>query len=272
MTYQFTSGALYRMPTHFGPAPGPRQDPSGGRYNNVNSPKSLKVGVSFLTDTDALDALLPPRFEVLGEPVVNVEAAYMKDVIWLAGRGYNTLGVRFPARFVGDRDTAEGDFLAVLWESLADPIITGRDEIGFSKVFCDLPEPAWDFRSISCVASWMGFEFAQLQAGALEPVDVDPSETPTPQLHFKYVPGTGAPDAADAAYPLLSPRVQSQTKVLERWRGDGTVTFKKARFEDLPTLFHIVNALHALPIREPRGAVVSRMQGSEDFRDQQRLQ
>ena len=42
----------------------------------------------------------------------------MKNINWLAGRGYNTLGVRFPARYCGKRDQVSGSYLAVLWEKL----------------------------------------------------------------------------------------------------------------------------------------------------------
>ena len=32
-------------------------------------------------------------------------------------------------------------FLVVLWENLTDPILTGREELGFSKIYCEIPEP-----------------------------------------------------------------------------------------------------------------------------------
>ena len=57
----------------------------------------------------------------------------MKEIEWLAGRGYNTLGVSFPAVFEGEVDRATGSLLTVLWENLTDPILTGREELGFSK-------------------------------------------------------------------------------------------------------------------------------------------
>ena len=75
------------------------------------------------------------------EPLITVTASYIKEIEWLAGRGYNTLGISFPAVFQGEKDYASGNFLTVLWENLTDPILTGREELGFSKIFCDLPEP-----------------------------------------------------------------------------------------------------------------------------------
>ena len=63
---------------------------------------------------------------------MTVAATYMKEIAWLAGRGYNTLGVSFPATFTGEEDEVTGNFLTVLWENLTDPIITGREELGFA--------------------------------------------------------------------------------------------------------------------------------------------
>ena len=84
---------------------------------------------------------MPEHFEVGAEPVVSVSASYMTEIEWLAGRGYNVLGVSFPAIFNGERDRAEGGLLTVLWENLCDPILTGREQLGFSKIYCELPEP-----------------------------------------------------------------------------------------------------------------------------------
>jgi len=78
----------------------------------------------------------------------------MKEIEWLAGRGYNILGVTFPAVFKGKEDTARGPFLTVLWENLADPIITGREELGFSKIYCELPEPRISRGEAHAVAGW----------------------------------------------------------------------------------------------------------------------
>jgi len=42
-----------------------------------------------------LKEFLPPGFELMGEPVVTVFETYIKEIDWLAGRGYNVLGVNF---------------------------------------------------------------------------------------------------------------------------------------------------------------------------------
>ena len=53
---------------------------------------------------------------------------------------------RHPAeRFTGKHDRATGRLLAVVWENLADAIISGRDETGWPKIYADIVEPRfWD--------------------------------------------------------------------------------------------------------------------------------
>ena len=271
MGYTFEPGRRYRMPTHFGPSLGPRQRVDGSRWDGRDSPHATRVWVSYLTDAAALDALLPPRFELGERPLVTVDATYMTAIDWLAGRGYNTLGVRFPVRFHGDEETVDGSLLAVLWENRADPIITGREELGFAKVYGELPPFALsdDGHQVACQGAWDGFVFVDLtvRALALEAV-ADPGVPPPPTLHYKYVPRTGAPGEADACYATLTPVETPNRRVLRRWSGVGEVAFHEATWEQLPTLVNIVNALAALPVREYVGAGMIETVGGKDLGDQ----
>ena len=60
-------------------------------------------------------------------------------------------------------------------------------------------------------------------------------------------------------------------KVTEHLVGDGTVTWNKARWEDLPTMYNIVNTLADLEIVEYRGASLTRAVGGKDISDQRIL-
>ena len=75
-------------------------------------------------------------------------------------------------------------------------------------------------------------------------------------LHYKYMPRTGAWGEADAAYVTLTPAATLQRVEQGVWRGQGTVQFHRATWEDLPTQYTIVNAFHQLEIKEYRGATV----------------
>ena len=279
--YSFLPGQMYRMPTHFGPATGPRQGPDGRKFDEENKqwPKQTDWVVSFLSNADQLASLCPEGFSLAGEPVVTVSLTDMRGIPWLAGRGYKMLGVSFPVVFEGKEDRAMGPFLTVLWENLADPIQSGREELGFSKVYCELPDP-WEYRGTTrFAASWLGFTFLDMQLEDMEavPLDAAPSAPSTDpdvllgMLHYKYMPRTGEWGTADVSYPVLTPAANPNVQVTEVLQGEGTVAFHEARWEDMPTQYMIVNAFAALEVKEYRGAMIRHYHGSKDLSDQRIL-
>ncbi len=196
-----------RMPYGFGPSPGPRQGPDGRPFDWSDTPRRRAVSVGFLTDAEVLSELLPPGFAVAGDPVVTVEVQYFAELEWLAGRGYNTLGVKFPAAFKGERDEVSGLFLACSGENLADPILTGRDELGFAKLYADIAEPRV-FRGVETHgASWLGHRFLDIEVREI--VDAEPAPAvggaTGGTLHYKYVPATGDRAGCDLAYACHTP-------------------------------------------------------------------
>lgn len=276
MSYEFEPGKMYRMPTHFGPSLGPRQGPGGQVYENVTSPSRFSCSVSFLTDGDQLALLLPPRFELDGDPVVTVTAANITNIEWLAGRGYNTLGVTCPVVFHARDGDTHGNHLLVLWENLADPIITGREELGYPKVYCELPDLDSDGTVVDSSAAWLGHEFFKMKAErrhVLDPAELaDFARAQKGVLTYKYMPRTQAWGESDAEYVTFTPPADLTTQLKDAWRGDGTLSFERSAWDDLPTLYAIVNSLASLPIREWRGALVQRLVGATDYRPQQVLQ
>ena len=279
MPYSLKPKTMYLMPTHFGPMSGPRQGPGGemGAFG-VDERKSRTYAVSFLSERKQLEALAPPGFEVVGEPVVTVAQTHMTGIDWLAGRGYSTLGVTFQARFSGTRDRATGPLLLVLWENLTDPILTGREQLGFSKIYCELPEPVIHAGETQCTASWLGFRFMDMRLTNMVEAEAPAAAPAAPPddgslkgtLHYKYVPKTGDWGEADAEYAVLSP-LNPPVGAPTRWQGEGSVTFQRARWEDLPTQYMIVNALHELEVKENRGATIEHRVGGRDLIDQRIL-
>jgi len=71
---------------------------------------------------------------------------------------------------------------------------------------------------------------------------------------------------------VLTPSGGSNEVVKEMWRGEGTVQFHKATWEDLPTMSHIVNVLKNLEAKEYRGAMMVKSVGGKDLSDQRILQ
>jgi hypothetical protein len=277
MPYQFDPDQMYRMPTHFGPRTGPRRGPDGRKFQCRDNPYSTSFSLSFLSSPAQLERLLPPGFLLDGEPVVTVSASYMTEIEWLAGRGYNTLGLSFPVRYEGEVDRVSGNFLTVLWENLTDPILTGREEIGFSKIYCELPAPTSLRGRHHIIASWLGFKFLDLYVEDLreqsreEINQLTSSQSGAGTLHYKYMPRTGEWGTADAAYAVLTPAETPNRRVLERHVGAGRLQFHQARWEDMPTQYNIVNAFADLDIHEYRGASLIKTVGGKDLSDQRIL-
>ena len=272
---------MYMMPTHFGPMCGPRQGPGGKKFAfNPDKRKRTTLTVSFLTNANQLQKFLPPGFELAGEPVVTVFEGFMKEIDWLAGRGYNVLGVNFPVVYQGQKDRAVGPFLTVLWENLTDPILTGREQLGFSKIYCELPEPVVYNGETHCTASWMGFRFLDIKLTQMK--EVAPADYPPPPslptdgvlsgtIHYKYIPRTGEWGKEDVAYAVLSPAPEKPTPPQFLMRGEGTIEFHRARWEDLPTQYMVVNAFSSLEIKEYRGASIEHSVGGSSLSNQRIL-
>ena len=170
----------------------------------------------------------------------------------------------------------------VLWENLTDPILTGREELGFSKIYCKLPEPNIYKDKISCSASWLDFNFMNLEVTNLSSSNA-PSEKPKPDdqylrgaLHYKYIPRTGGAPGAwgdkDVSYAVLTPE-ETPNKVIKNISyGKGEVNFINARWEDMPTQYNIVNAFENLEKIKYFKATVTDTVGAKDLSDQRALQ
>jgi hypothetical protein len=178
----------------------------------------------------------------------------------------------WPLVFQGEKDQAVGRFLAVMWENLADPIITGRGEIGQPKLFAEIPELRLADGTYSCEASWMGFKFLDLQVVEL---DVPDETRPEPQLEgtlmLKYIPRTGAWGEAEICQVSFTPVLTPGLTIESRKAAKGNVTFHHADWRDLPTMYHVVNALAALPVLSSRGASIATTRGGKSYLDQQLL-
>lgn len=245
-----------RMPTCFGPAPSPRQDANGQTWSNPIATITA-ITASFLTSQEQLEALLPAGATLYGEPVVTVEFMYIGDLQWLAGRGYNTLGVRFPVAVKSGDQSFKGPFLSVLWENLADPILTGREELGFAKLYCDLP-PVVDLHgNKTCSASWDGHRFCELSLQDTVEAHVGQSNDDG-LLHYFTMPRIGvAGDAVTEGWALTPP--SPMVEILSHRKGTASVQFVKSSWQELPTLAHIVSCLAALPVLEAREGSITEL-------------
>lgn len=275
--------SMYRMPVGFGPSLGPRQGPEGRRFTGEPIRTNL-VTCSYLTEPDALARLLPAPFVPAADPVVTVRVLFNLGFPWLAGRAYNYFEVLFRAVHRGN-ETVEGDFVAVMWESMADPIIVGREEAGHPKLYADIPDPVFPDGNLECTARWEGFEFCRLQADGLVfgewPTDLErttekasPGEgiALRPRFNYRYVPSVTEIGKAAVDEVLMIPAGVYEQKILSTWGGTGSVEWTRARWEDLPTFAQVVNGLADLPQVEQRGATFTRVvKYTNDLRDELRV-
>lgn len=273
MPYHPIPGKLHRMPVVFGPTCGPRQVPDGVVIDDATTHRRTTITLACSAPAERLEAIIPPRFVLRGPPRLIVELSIMTGIDWLGGRGYNMLGIKIPVTFHGEEGGVGGQFLAVLWESLPDPILSGRDELGFAKVYAEIPEPVRFQGGQRYAASWLGFTFFDLELDRIAPVVREPAADPEHRgvLHWKYVPRTGAPGEADVSCITFTPAANPALKVLSRSTARAKAAFRPARWHDLPTMFHIVSTLSEFDLTQPASCSIVESRGYKDLSDQRVL-
>ncbi|WP_428028151.1 acetoacetate decarboxylase family protein [Altererythrobacter sp.] len=267
MTVNTIPGARYRMPTVFGPAIGPRQHPDGRMWTpeETGTMNSDWMRIAYRTDPAKLERILPSGFELRGEPILSVSCAWFRNLYWIAGRSYGILSLDFPVTYRGKDEVIEGSFCPIIWEGRPDAILTGREELGFPKMFAEFPEIEWDreLGTARCSASWMDFTFFDIELTGLveeaNPKKILPGSGGGPQLYYKYMPRTSpnGVEGADIEYVTCgAPKGSTAANIVmddfeyRRWTGDGSLNWHKATFEQLPLTFNIVNTVADLDMLE----------------------
>lgn len=255
----------------FGPTVGPRQGPNGELFEGQDAPFTVTT-VKFLSQADTLCALLPSGFDLAGEPVVTVEHTILHDLPWLAGRSYSMLGVKLPVSFEGADEQLQGALLTVLWENRAEPILSGREELGFNKVYCELPDPTEKGRERICQARWDGFEFMRMRVFDLKNSPVAKPVRSDGVLHYAYMPpmGDNSPHE-ERTRVMLSPSPSEIIPPEVFQTGQAELKINKASFAQMPTMYQIVNVLADLPVLEMRGGSLLKSRGKGDLSNQRLL-
>ncbi|KAI1409829.1 hypothetical protein F5Y13DRAFT_169017 [Hypoxylon sp. FL1857] len=256
----------YRMPIVFGPFPGPRQS-FDGRRRDGSSSTSKEAFITFKTPNSALTSLLPPGFSFQEAPAsgqdayVTVAPKTLDNLEWLGFRGYNLFSFYIHGvQYVTPKGVIhQGTFLPVLWEDLADPIISGREELGYPKLFADISISETQ-GSYHMSASWKGSCFADFDLeylreteGSAAPLAPAEAGIDNGLLLYRYMPTTGKPGVAEVDYAVFVPyseeRKNQQVSTVRRFVGStGKVEWYPLDWQRLPTLHHIVKRLAEIPI------------------------
>jgi len=231
------------------------------------------VAVSFLTDQKQIEAMLPSgkNLSIYGPPIVTVVAVYQGSLNWLAGRGYNLMLVMLPVVHSGKKGQTIGFFLPVVWENMTEPIMMGRETLGWPKIYADLPPARKLNDTWQTVAAWDGFQFVEINVKdirALTPAELEErAKNEPPNAGFichKFIIRTGSsPEIkTDADYLTISNNEGAKLPTYkEVLTGKADLRFMKATWEQLPTMVHIVEKLAALEIREVYDATIAAYTG-----------
>ncbi|CAK7234558.1 hypothetical protein SEUCBS140593_008984 [Sporothrix eucalyptigena] len=261
----------WRMPVSFGPMPGPRQTYEGVPRTATHSTFTT-ASIKFKTSRTLLQNLFPSESFKFKTPGTVAYASFSQTTLnkmeWLGGSGYRHLGlylhgVQFTKK---NGEVLNGTYLPLLFESLTDPIVSGREELGMPKLYCsiDLYRRATSYR---IQAGWEGANFGTLTLEDLH--EDDPAsehgtiggEADDGIFAYKYIPRVGDRGKADVQHATFVPHAQESkvvpSKVERVWRaGKASIKFDGLDWDALPTLHHIVSRLAEIPIYEVISAKV----------------
>ncbi len=249
MAQNLNPGRGCLMPADFGPA----------WYKPVSHYGSItQLIVLYVTDRDAMAALLPPPYEPADEPSVQVYFQLSDDVDFMAGRGYNIVGVNLSVVFNGKKDRLVGNYAVLLWENDTQPILQGRELLGTPKIFADIPAPRQEGNDWTFDCSLYGTKLCEgaiKNATRLDKESMQLIEDMSQQsywLAWKFIP---RPDwsGPDLSYPTLIPY---RLGIEEAWLGEGSHKFFDVTWEQAPTSAHIIKGLQTLVVKEYRPSII----------------
>ncbi|KAJ4265119.1 hypothetical protein NW762_005365 [Fusarium torreyae] len=285
----------WKSPVSFGPMSSPRQDHYGPRI--TSNEESFKTwSVRFKSSATYLKTLLPTSQFSFYKPGTVAEATFLctelNGMRWLGGGGYRFFGLWIHGVQYEKKDGSKiyGSFLAVLLEDLADPIVTGREELGMPKLFCNIDvEERGTSTNIRC--SWRGAQFVDITMkglgqdakietngtndtngtnGHASPNRLDTHPTPKDQgtLVYRYIPSVGNPGVPDAAYTVfLENGLEATTRKVERTSvGSGSeLKLTAGTWDTLPTLNNIATGFSEIPVYDVVESKVESGRGVDDI-------
>lgn len=281
----------WRQPIVFGPFPGPRQD-FFGRNRAVPSLKSTfrTASIKFKTSRTLLQTLFPNDSFSFIDPGTVALASFSQTTLdkmdWLGGGGYNHLGLYIHGvqyrKATGE--VIKGTYMPILFESLADPIVSGREELGMPKLYSAIDVHVRQ-TSYHISASWQGAVWGNFVWQNLE--DQDPltdkgtigGEADDGILVYRYIPAVGADNKgkAEAEYPVFVPHAE-ESKVIPskvtrvRTTLDASFKIDGMDWNALPTLHHVVSRLAEIPVYGVVGAKVVEGEGAPDVSSARRIE
>lgn len=233
-----------------------------------------------------------------------VQASFIRtsfqNLFWLGGSGYDRVGLYIHGTQYNspNGEVVPRTFVPILFENLADAIVSRCDEFGAPVLGCDI-ETVDDGSSNTVELRWRGTAFgrfcwAQLHRNEISDENGSDAlyrEAPAKHnpdlglLTYRYVPAVGKLGMADAEYAVLEPYDKSplpegnedhqaeddSNRVVQllddpkkRHVYQGSFSFTTGDVQCLPTIHHIVKVLQDIPIYDVLEAKVETVPG-DDF-------
>lgn len=273
MALQFENGKVYLMPVFFGPTWCQQNPENGKTFTSHYQPGVVNVvSLTYETDREVLEKMIPDCY-TLNDPFVNISVCEFTNLGWLNGKTYSLINVNCPVHFKGERDDLDGDLVLAMFENHCDPIVGGRETMGYGKLYCDIPPVQHCEGKYTALASAWDFNFMKLtidvnqEAPDLETLKANEARS-AGKMHYRYFPDVmekGEDPAinftkpaiayptilpkwvkpADYPYPLRVPNVEWCT---------GTVEWTAPAWGDWPTNGNVGAGLAALKVKRVLGA------------------
>ena len=257
----------WRMPIAFGPMPGPRQTTLGEARKATQSTFTT-ASIKFKTSRTILQNLFPKnnssfRFKSPGTiAYASFSQTTLNKMEWLGGSGYKHIGLYIHGvEYVKkDGDIISGTYMPILFESLTDPIVSGREELGMPKLYTSIDIYRRE-KSYRINTGWEGANWGNFVLGDLEEADAAlesgkiSGEDDDGILVYRYIPCVGRENKgkAEAEYPVFVPfkEDEPQPKTQRVYKAaKASFEIDALDWEALPTLHHVISRLGELPVYE----------------------
>lgn len=239
----------YDMPAAFGPSI---------FTPTTHAPDIQLIATSFVTTPEAIESILPRHLAKAESNIVYVNRLRYRGIDYLAGRGYEEVIVGVNARHEHDGKVIEAPYMFVEWVDDVPAILSGREALGYPKIYADIPQIIEVDDTIRFCASEYGIRFLsgeirnlkRLPDSALPKINSAVSEF---NFAWKYIQGPEG--TIDADYLTLT-RMTWDYK--EAWVGQGESHWHVSSFEESPASHAAVKAMSEFPVLEWKPAFVAK--------------
>ena len=130
-------------------------------------------------------------------PYIIITHKMHRNLPWLAGHGYNVTTFNVPVTYCGTNDEIKGQYQLAIWENHADPIICGREQLGYSKIYADITDICEEEDGTYAALSSWNFEFLKLHfkmdekpddLSEMQKVLFDMRSNEGDHAYYKYIP------------------------------------------------------------------------------------